>query len=81
MLRKLAPLGGQDSLPRFRLATRSPIARIRFTASSGDTFPSGRSSATGAPLRAIIIVSPDYTRSITSESRAFASAIPIVLFT
>lgn len=66
-------------MPRLRLATRSAIARIFAAVSAGDGVRTGRTSAIGLPLRAMMIVSPDSTRSINSERRAFASASPMVM--
>jgi hypothetical protein len=76
---KLVPFSGQHCLTLVRLGARCPMARMRF-ASSSDSRSNGRNCATGAPLRAMIIVSPDSTRSIISKRRALATAMPIVLF-
>jgi len=60
---KLVPFGGQYCLALFRLGTRCPMARLRF-ASSSSSRSNGRNCATGTPLRAMIIVSPNSTQSI-----------------
>jgi hypothetical protein len=73
------PFGGQYRLALCRLRTSCPMDRVRF-ASSSRSRSNGRSCVTGTPLRAMIIVSPNSTRSIISKRRVLATAMPIVLF-
>ncbi len=73
------PFSGQYCWALFRLGTRCPMARLRF-ASASNSRSNGRNCATDTPLRTMIIVSPNSTRSIISKRRVLATAMPIVLF-